>query len=524
MNKISQGEPGTRCDAVHLSKDGSRITVSLTISPLKDESGRVIAFSILIHNTAAYEQEKELFTALTQSSPIGIFIVQNGKFIYVNSPFERIVGYTLSELMRTETLNYIHADDRAMVGASARKALKDGLCRPYKYRVVTKSGQIKWIMETIISIRYQGKKAALGNFMDITEMKRLEEETKQSNERLTCMVKQLEEQQRQSAILTEMRDMLQACSKMEETGPIIMGFMKKLFPSSQGALFLLSNSRSDLESVATWGDFPVSSDNNVFPPDACWALRRGRDHVVETADGGPVCPHLINTPAAPYVCLPLMAKGDILGLLHFKNISSGNGSGNHEIADLRQMAAILSEYLSVSIANVKLSESLSSQSIQDPLTGLYNRRFMEESLHREISRAARRQTQIGIIMGDIDHFKKFNDVYGHAAGDKIISQIGKILKDKFRLSDVACRYGGEEFILVLPDCSPANTFIRADALREEIKKNEMVFQGQMLGAVTMSMGTAAYPDNGTRAEELLRVADTALYKAKQEGRDRVISG
>lgn len=149
---------------------------------------------------------------------------------------------------------------------------------------------------------------------------------------------------------------------------------------------------------------------------------------------------------------------------------------------------------------------------------------MEESLQREITRAARKQTPIGIIMGDLDHFKKFNDVYGHAAGDKIIAQIGKLFNDKFRGSDIACRYGGEEFLVILPETSYEDTIKRAEALREEIKKLEMVFQGQILGIITMSMGVAAYPKNGARMDELLRVADTALYKAKQEGRDRVVSG
>jgi diguanylate cyclase (GGDEF)-like protein len=219
-----------------------------------------------------------------------------------------------------------------------------------------------------------------------------------------------------------------------------------------------------------------------------------------------------------------MAKGDILGLLHLKNAFNAGNSGPAEISDLRQMAVTLSEYLSLSIANVKLSESLSRQSIQDPQSGLYNRRFMEESLQREITRAARKVTPIGIIMGDLDHFKKFNDVYGHAAGDKIIVEIGKLFKDKFRGSDIACRYGGEEFLIILPESSREDTIKRADALREEIKKIEMVFQGTILGTITMSMGVAAYPEKGTRMEDLLRVADTALYKAKQDGRDRVVLG
>jgi diguanylate cyclase (GGDEF)-like protein len=219
-----------------------------------------------------------------------------------------------------------------------------------------------------------------------------------------------------------------------------------------------------------------------------------------------------------------MAKGDILGLLHLKNAFNGGNSRPAEIADLRQMAVTLSEYLSLSIANVKLSENLSRQSIQDPQSGLYNRHFMEESLQREITRASRKVTPIGIIMGDLDHFKKFNDVYGHAAGDKIIAEIGKLFKAKFRGSDIACRYGGEEFLIILPETSLEDTFKRANGLREEIKKLEMVFQGQILGAITMSLGVAAYPEKGTRMEDLLRIADTALYKAKQEGRDRVVSG
>jgi diguanylate cyclase (GGDEF)-like protein/PAS domain S-box-containing protein len=525
QNKIMQGKTSPQFDTIHIRKDGSRVNVSLTISPVKNEFGSIIASLIFVHITAELEQGRELFTALTQSSPIGIYIVREGKLQYVNHQFERIMGYNAEELFSTTSLNYIYPEDREPVRINAVNTLKSGVCQPYEFRVVTKSGQIKWILETLISIRYQGERASLGNFMDITESKRMEEETCRANEKLTVMVKKLEEQQRQTVILTDMRDMLQACTKMEETAPIIMGFMKKLFPKSQGALFLLSNSRSDLESIVTWGDFPTDSESNIFTPDACWGLRRGRAHVVDDINIGPICPHLKQTQASPYVCLPLMAKGDILGLLHLKSTFDAKDlEHDHTITDLREMAVTLSEYLSLSIANVKLSESLSMQSIQDPQSGLYNRRFMEESLQREILRAARKQAQIGIIMGDLDHFKKFNDVYGHAAGDKIISQMGKLLKDKFRGSDIACRFGGEEFLVILPESSLEDTYKRADVLREEIKKMELVFQGQILGAVTMSMGIAAYPIHGIRMEELLRIADTALYKAKQEGRDRVVSG
>ena len=524
FKKIKQGESSVHHDSVHKRKDDSRVHVSLTVSPLKDESGENIAFVIFVRNTAEREQAMELFSAFTQSSPIGIYIVQDGKFQYINRQFEKIIGYSMDELLKTKSSDYIYPEDRELVRNNAVNALKSGHCEPYEYRIVTKSGQIRWILETVISYRTQGKRATLGNFMDITESKLMQEETRRTNETLTKMVKKLEEQRQQSVVLTEMRDMLQACSKMEETAPIIMGYMKKLFPKSQGALFLLSNSRSDLESIATWGGYPTNVDDNIFTPDACWGLRRGRTHVVDNIDIGPICPHLNHAPTSPYMCLPLMAKGDILGLLHLMNDFNAKDSGYCPGADLREIADTLSQYLSLSLANVKLSESLSAQSIQDPQSGLYNRRFMEESLQREILRAARKQTTIGIIMADLDHFKKFNDVYGHAAGDKIITQIGKLLKENFRGSDIACRYGGEEFLVILPESSPEDTAKRAESFRENVKNLELVFQGKILGSITLSIGVASYPANGTRIEELLRTADMALYKAKQEGRDRVVTG
>jgi diguanylate cyclase (GGDEF)-like protein/PAS domain S-box-containing protein len=477
---------------------------------------------------ALHESEEKYRLIVENSSDIIFTLNSEGKFLYISSSVKNVLGYSAAELTGRLFYSIIHPDDVKIVQAAIQRNIVDGHQTPggTEYRVRNSSGEWRWHNGAGNVVRDDTGKFMyfLGLGRDISEIKRLQEETKHTNEQLTALVKKLEEQHRYNTILTEMRDMLQACSKMEETAPIIMGYMLKLFPASQGALFLLSNSRSDLESIVTWGGFPTGADSNVFPPDACWGLRRGRAHVVDDINVGPICPHLHNTTPAPYVCLPLMAKGDILGLLHLKNALSTNGSGHQENADLKQMATTLSEYLSLSIANVKLSESLSRQSIQDAQTGLYNRRFMEESLNREITRASRKQTQIGIIMGDLDHFKKFNDVYGHAAGDKIIAAIGKLFNEKFRGSDIACRYGGEEFLIILPETSLIDTIKRADALREDIKKMEMVFQGQILGTITMSMGVASYPDKGLRTEELLRVADTALYRAKQDGRDRVVAG
>jgi PAS domain S-box-containing protein len=328
---------------------------------------------------ALHESEEKYRLIVENSSDFIYTLNAKGEFIYVSPSVKNILGYNPTDLIGRAFMSLVHPDDLQVIEEAIRRH-NAGEKQPSvgdEYRFRNAAGVWRWHISRGNRMVNTGGK--LFNFIgianDVTEMKRLEEETKQTNERLASMVKKLEEQQRQNTILTEMRDMLQACSKMEETAPIIMGFMKKLFPASQGALFLLSNSRSDLESIVTWGDFPTSSDNNVFAPDSCWGLRRGHAHVVDDINIGPICPHLINTPSAPYICLSLMAKGDIVGLLHLKSFNSVSGQ-NTETSDLRQMALTLSEYLSLSIANVKLSESLSRQSIQDPQSGLYNRRFM----------------------------------------------------------------------------------------------------------------------------------------------------
>jgi diguanylate cyclase (GGDEF)-like protein len=225
------------------------------------------------------------------------------------------------------------------------------------------------------------------------------------------------------------------------------------------------------------------------------------------------------------MCLPLIAKGDVLGLLHLRSRQFPQIQSEQSfISGLKEMAVILSEYLSLSIANIQLNERLARQSVRDPLTGLFNRRFMIESLEREIKRAERNQTQVGIIMADIDHFKQFNDKYGHAAGDEVLTQMGGFFKAGLRGSDVSCRYGGEEFVFFLPESSAENTFKRADQMREEVKNLTLHYGGELLASITLSMGISTYPDQGSNTEDLLRVADAALYRAKQEGRDRVIIG
>jgi diguanylate cyclase (GGDEF)-like protein len=189
--------------------------------------------------------------------------------------------------------------------------------------------------------------------------------------------------------------------------------------------------------------------------------------------------------------------------------------------DVRQLAGVLARQVASALGNLKLKESLKNQSICDPLTGLFNRRYMEESVEREFSRANRSKTSVAIIMMDLDHFKQFNDTFGHQAGDTLLRSLGDLLKRNTRGQDIACRYGGEEFAIVLSDSNLAGALQRAEILRQQVKQLSVEYAGQLLGAVSVSMGIALFPDHGTSMGDVLRSADQALYSAKREGRDRV---
>jgi diguanylate cyclase (GGDEF)-like protein len=220
----------------------------------------------------------------------------------------------------------------------------------------------------------------------------------------------------------------------------------------------------------------------------------------------------------------LAAQGETLGVLYVENVSEpAVNAGPDQMGFLERQATAVAERISLALANLRLREVLRGQSIRDPLTGLFNRRFMEESLERELRRAMRGKQQVALLMLDIDHFKRFNDTFGHQAGDALLRALGNLLKESTRGQDVVCRYGGEEFAFVLAGASLDAARKRAELLREEIKQLNVRHGGQPLGAVTLSIGIAVFPDNADSAESLLKAADNALYRAKEQGRDRIIS-
>jgi diguanylate cyclase (GGDEF)-like protein len=273
-----------------------------------------------------------------------------------------------------------------------------------------------------------------------------------------------------------------------------------------------------LDSVAVWGSASVTQ--GPFAPDTCWALRRGAAHLVQPDNFALLCGHVDPTSRAGHLCVPLVGQGESLGVLYVQ--IPANPAGTVALQRTQRFAVSVAAQMSLAFANLMLRETLKYQSVRDPLTGLFNRRHMEEFLARELLRANRNHKPLVVFMIDLDHFKQFNDSFGHEAGDILLREVGALFSSRIRGGDVACRYGGEEFLIILTDANLNAARQRAETLKGQVRSLQVHHRGQTLRQVTVSIGVAAYPDNGTSAQEMINAADKALYRAKTSGRDRIV--
>lgn len=275
-----------------------------------------------------------------------------------------------------------------------------------------------------------------------------------------------------------------------------------------------------MEPIATWGQ-PAQSDNIMSTKD-CWALRRGQIHVVDNINSQIFCSHVqdVIDKISGHLCIPMMAQGETIGLMYLEFSKSGTPSLIDE--SIRVLATTLADHISLSLSNIKLRETLQHQSMHDPLTGLYNRRYLEEFMRLEFLRASRKDTTLAVVMLDIDFFKRFNDTFGHEAGDLVLQEIAGVLLKNVRESDIACRLGGEEFLLLLPETSVEVASERAESIRQAVRALKLFHGGKSLGDLSISVGVSFYPQHGQTSQQLMDAADQALYEAKNQGRDRVI--
>jgi diguanylate cyclase (GGDEF)-like protein len=309
-------------------------------------------------------------------------------------------------------------------------------------------------------------------------------------------------------LLGGMAHRMQAARTDDELAQIIRVFVPRVLPGIPGALYAHNNSRNLLIPIAAWGGLDVPSDG--FGPDQCWALRRGQSHGVTEPGREIVCAHVASDEI--YHCEPLLAGGEVIGVLYLQ--------GRVEDEN-RFRLTVLTENIASALVNHRLQRSLREQTIRDPLTGLFNRRYMEEALATEIARASRSDVPLSLVMCDVDHFKRFNDEFGHDAGDSVLQAVAAEMKSRFRDGDVVCRFGGEEFTIIAPGTTAEALMSRVELVRNAIAELNVRQNGQILGSTSMSFGIATWTKAMARdGSSLIQAADAALYQAKREGRNR----
>ncbi len=446
-----------------------------------------------------------------------------GRLLYVNRKWRETLGYSEIDLEHLSALDIVHPDSRAEFQVSLQLAARGDAAENVNSVFVSRDGHDIFVAGNLRPRIEGGNVVALrAIFSDITKHKQAEDALMRASEEVARSVNDLKERTREVTLINDMGDLLQSCLDAEEAYRVISYFMPQIVPAVAGAVSVANPAHNAFENVASWGNLPGME--RMFRLEDCWALRRGHIHYVEDHESVLRCRHLGAARPIQYVCAPLTAHGEVLGVLH---LQPDQASRDQDAArgllpgPTQRLAVSIADRISLALASLRLHEALRQQTIRDPLTSLFNRRYMQESLERELRRAIRSKRPLGIVMLDIDHFKNFNDSFGHHAGDLMLREFSKLLSIHVRGEDIICRYGGEEFVLILPEASVEATRLRAEQLRKATALLRLESHGESLEGVTISIGVAGYPDHGDSVEALMRAVDQALYRAKAEGRDRV---
>lgn len=315
---------------------------------------------------------------------------------------------------------------------------------------------------------------------------------------------------RDLAMLQRLGSLMSACTTVRAACKVMEPIAEQLLPGARGSIALIRSSRG-LKMVTHWGGaWPGPSE---FGSEECWALLKGNTHL--SCDEGVEihCEH--QTRPGSQLCIPLLAQGEALGVLSLVF------TDEVQMLAGRAVAESMAEQVGLALANIRLRDNLKDQAIRDPLSGLFNRRHMMEFLENQLALSERRQEPLSMLMMDIDHFKKFNDTFGHDSGDFVLQRVAKELTELVRKSDLVCRYGGEELAVICPDTDAAGALELANKLIASVAAMELKYSGRDLGRVTLSAGISCTAGNPVPLESLMKMADEALYSAKQKGRNRV---
>ncbi len=473
------------------------------------------------------KEETFLRTILETVKILLIVLDSDGNVVLFNRACEEVTGYDSSEVIGNPIWDLlIPADQKEEVMEVFGELKRQSIPNVHENYWLTKDGKkvlISW-SNSVITDERGNPQFIIGSGIDITEQRKLEDKLVFSSKQLMDQVHELEERNRMLATANQMNEILMAARLEDEIYKAASTFIPNIFSYLSGAFLVASQNEDVLTQHISWGKH-LDGCSFVHVND-CWAIRTGRT-LRCLHSGGCLCSNAeaVSSKGYALLCVPVIYGSTSFGILRLYSSTMVDKESEANIEKklkfIENVALMIARMIGVALNNANLHRQLKDMSIKDPLTGLYNRRFMEETLSKEWHRAVREQRPLGVIMLDLDHFKKFNDTYGHLAGDHLLKYFGKFLLRHVRASDTPCRYGGEEFLIIMPGANVGVTTKRANFLRETFERELVPLNGNYVEGLTISGGVATFPESAKSMEEIIRLADEALYEAKKAGRNRI---
>lgn len=500
-------------------KHAERRAALVANAPAQKWAGRERRGVEEIESNAAVLASELRYRRLFESARDGILILDATTAIVVDAnPFMTVLlGYSREEIIGKALWEFGPFRDTAETKGKFRELHHTDHVRYDNLPLETKTHEIKQVEFVSNMYLAGGKNVVQCNVREITDRVRAEDGARKEHETMAALLVALKERDEEMRVINRMNALLQACTAKEEAYKVISLLAGDLFELRPGAVAIVHAEDGRLETVSRWGGEALMQPN--FDMADCWAIRRGQPHEVSGSGDGLPCAHFVTQPEGGSYCLPLTVQGETLGVL---TITGKSARADGSLRNHHSLAQSMGEAIKLSLSNLRLRERLKEQATHDSLTGLYNIRYLEEYLPRELHRSARAESALCIAMLDLDHFKRLNDTLGHHAGDGMLRDVGALLTDTLRKSDMAIRYGGEEFLVVLPDSSLKDAMKCVEQICADVKRIVIPEAAGRIGPMTVSVGVAVAGEHGTTAKELIRAADNALYTAKQAGRDRVV--
>ena len=480
------------------------------------ENAYITGFLLDITERKRMQDELRRLSEIARHSPASVVVTDiHGTIEYVNPKFEELTGYSFEESIGANTSILKSGLQSKEYYQELWNTILSGDEWRGEFSNKKKNGEIYWELASISPITNDAGEveAFVAVKEDITERKKAEQALEEAKIALEEKVLTLEQRNREIASFSEMQTALLDCDTEEEAHRVLSEFAEQLFPGVSGSLFEVS-SKEEMTLLVEWGGMCSSAPDFPFLDQFDELLHMGetitRPFLSECYIGDSDTATVRQS-----LCIPLFTQGALWGVFQLVLLP-----GQH-IKQTQQLAVSVAQQYLLTVENLRLREKLREQAIRDPLTGLYNRRYLEATLEREVFRAKRKKLTVGLIMLDIDHFKQFNDQYGHDVGDIVLRQIGLFLHENVRGGDVACRYGGEEFLVILPEICLEDAVERAESLRLGVEKLNKKEYRTYPGKLSISLGVALFPQHGNSGHAIMLAADKAMYQAKREGRNLV---